>query len=785
MPDDLNDRTGQAGPMEDELVQIGKSATRPDARHKVTGRAIYIEDMRVAGMAYGKILRSTCAHAKIVKIDTAKAEELPGVIGVVTGDDLDFLHGESLNDEPCLARGKVRYVGEAVAGVVAEDEATAARAAGLIEVEYQPLPAVFDVMEAVKDSAPIIHEALDSYNRAAGVAPISGTNICNHFQLERGDPEAGFAASDHIFEDRFTTQRQQHCTLETHGSICRVSDEDEVTLWTNNDSPYRLRKELATGFGLPMGAVSIITPESIGGNFGAKGGMKAEACALALAWKVRNRPIRVIFTRDEDLISITRHPSVIELKTGVRADGKILARQVKMHIDTGGYAEKGPTVLRFGGISSAGPYNIPNVGIDAYCVYTNNMVSGAMRGYGGSQAAWAYESQMDTIADRLGIDPADLRQMQLYDEGDEHISGQALYSEGLKDCLTQVCDAMGWKQRKRIKDRGVGVACMERTVKTPFGSGTFLKINEDATVDILSSTTEVGQGADTIMCQIVAEELGVPIEAVRRPSPNTQFTPFDASTTSSRSTFHMGNSVKIAAADAKQQLLELAGPLLQCSPDKLTIRDSIVRPRDGGAEGMSIVDVMKHYYGGSATVLGRGFYIPDIDEGHAEFYARDAIFWQLGAGGAEVEVDRQTGVVKVLKLWCAHDAGKALNPLNCEGQIEGGASMGYGFAMSEDFNFVDGHIMNPSFLGYRLPSSLDMPDVVPILVEHPHPAGPFGAKGMGETTNVPVPPAIANAIHDAVGVRIKDLPITPEKVLAGLARQERSGKEQAKEMAAT
>jgi carbon-monoxide dehydrogenase large subunit len=754
--------------------QVGCSVPRVDARQKVSGRAIYMEDIRLAGMLYGKMLRSTRAHAKILSIDTSEASRLPGVIGVVTGDELDYLHGESLTDEPCLARGKVRYIGEAVAGVAAIDELTAERAVALIKVEYEELPTVFDPVKAARPDAIRIHEDLKSYGCAPGIVAIPETNICNHFQLERGDLEAGFAAADHVFEDTFTTHMQQHCSIEPHGSICKVSDEDEVTLWTNNDSPYRCRKELAAALKLPLGAVSIVSPPNIGGNFGGKGGLKAEACALALAWKVRNRPIRIIYTRDEDFISVVRHPSVVRLKTGVRADGKILARQVELYLDTGAYAEKGPTVLRFCGISAAGPYTIPNIKIDAYCVYTNNPIAGAMRGYGGPQAAWAYESQMDIIADRLGLDPVEIRQMQLYQDGDEHATGQILDSEGIKDCVTAVADAMGWGERPRVKDRGMGIACMERTVKTPFGSGAFLKINEDATVDILGSTTEVGQGADTILSQIVAEELGVSVDMVRKPAPNTAFTPFDASTTSSRSTFHMGNAVKMAANDARRQLLRLASSLLDKTPDALTIRDSRIFAPGEEEDGLSIVEVMKRHYGPSSTVLGRAFYIPKMPEGPAEYYTRDTIFWLLGAGGAEVEVNRKTGEVKVLKLWGAYDVGKAINPASCEGQIEGGISMGLGFALSEDLTFVNGQIMNPSFLGYKLLSAVDMPEIESILVEHPHPDGPFGAKGMGETTNVPVPPSIANAIHDAVGVRIRTLPITPEKVLRALAAKAKS-----------
>ncbi len=751
---------------------VGKSYPRLDARDKVTGNALYLGDLKLKGMLYGKVLRSKHAHARIVKIDTSKAEELPGVKGVVTGADLNFLHGESLCDEYFLARDRVRYKGEAVAAVAAVDEETAQEALDLISIEYEALPPIFDLLEAAKPGAPLLHEKLETYYCAPGITPIPGTNICNHFELRKGDVEAGFAESDHIFEDTFTTPMQQHCTLEPHIAICLIDDNTKMTLWANNDSPYRCRKEIASSLMIPFADVRVVIAPNIGGNFGSKGGLKAEAVAIALAWKIRNRPIRIMYTREEEFsAAIGRHPSVIRMKTGVRKDGLILARQVEIYLDTGAYAEKGPTVTRFCGVSAAGPYKIPNVKIDAYCVYTNKMLAGAMRGYGGSQAAWAYESQMDIIASRLGMDPLEIRLKQVYQEGDAHITGQQQHSHGLKECLEKLAERMDWN-RPRERDRGKGIACMERAVKTPFGSAAFVYLNEDGSVDVLSSTTEVGQGSDTVLRQIVAEELGVPLDIVRKDTPDTAFTPYDASTTSSRATFHMGNAVKLAAADAKSQILNLAAPLLESRSGDLAIAKSKVYVKHAPENAISIAEVLNQHYGPSATVLGKGYYYPEMPEEAAEYYSRYMVFWLLGANGAEVEVNRRTGEVKVLKIWSAFDAGKVINPNTCEGQIQGGASMGLGFALSEELMFQDGDVMNPSFLSYKLPSALDMPEVETIFVEHPHKDGPFGAKGVGETTNVPVPPAIGNAIYDAVGVRIRNLPITPDKILKALRQKD-------------
>ncbi len=768
--------TDSTGVMEG-YTYVGNSPIRLDAKSKVTGRAVFIEDIQLRGMLYGKVLRSKYAHARILSIDTSRAEKHPGVKGVVTGADLPFLHGESLVDEPFLARDKVRYLGEGVVAVAAIDERTAEEALELIEVNCEELPPVFDPTEAAKPDAPLIHEELGSYRHAPGIDPIPGTNICNHFQLRKGDVEKGFAESAHVFEDTFTTGMVHHSFIEPHGAICLIDDDNRVTLWANNDSPYRCRKEIASALNIPTSYVRVISAPYIGGNFGGKGGLKAEAIAIALAWKVRHRPIRVIYTREEEFCaSSVRHPSVIHLKTGVKKDGTILSRQVKMYFATGAYAEKGPTITRFGGVSGAGPYTIPNVSVDAHCVYTNRQVAGAMRGYSGPQAAWAYESHMDIIAQKLGIDPLDMRMKHVYTDGDEHTTGQEIYSSGLKECLEKVAESMEWNKKPLDKDRGRGIACMERAIKTPFGSAAFVKVNEDARVEVLSSTTEVGQGSETVLCQIVAEELGVPLGWVSKATPDTAFTPYDASTTSSRSTFHMGNAVKMAAADAREQIIKLAAESLEANTEDLEIRDGNVYLKGVPEEPLPIHKVLGEHYGPSGTVLGRGFYFPQMKV-PGKYFSTHMIFWLLGAHGVEVEVDRQTGEVKVLKVYAAHDVGKAIHPANCIGMIEGGIGFGIGFAFLEDFMFKEGSVLNPSFLSYKIPTAKEMPEVESMLVECVHREGPYGAKGIGEISNVPLPPAIGNAIYDAVGVRIKDLPITPDKVLDALKEKTKKKKD--------
>ncbi len=752
---------------------VGASPARVDAREKVTGRGVYIDDLLLPNMLHGKVLRSAHAHAKILRIDTTRAAAAPGVRAVVTGDDVPFLHGESLMDEPFLARERVRHFGEAVAAVVAVDARAAEAALALIEVEYEPLPAVFDPVEAMQPGAPLVHEDVSLYQKASAIInPDPGTNICNRMSIRKGDVEAGFAASDRVFEHTFTTPMVHHASIETHGAICLIDDDENITVWTHNDSPHRARKEIASAFKMPLNKVRVICVPCVGGNFGGKGGLKAEACAIAMAWKVRNRPIKVMFSRDEEFGStIARHPSVVKMKTGVMNDGTMVARQVEVYLGTGAYAEKGPTVLVFSGSTAAGPYRIPNVQIDAYCVYTNRQLAGAMRGYGGPQVAWAYESQMDIIARELGLDPLEYRLRHVYREGDVHNTGQVISTDGLYECLRAVAKAMP----PRAEGVGRGFACMERPSKTPFGSAAFVKVNEDGTVDVLSSTTEVGQGSATVICQIAADELGVALDRVRKAAPDTAFTPYDASTTSSRSTFHMGHAVKTAAADARQQLLQMASKPLKSPAEELTIVNGIVCRKDGAGRSLPISRVMSSQYGASGTVLGRGYYFPPIPVGEETYFSLDVVYFLLGAQGVDVQVDRETGQVHVLRVWASADAGKAINPSACKGQIEGGVSLGIGAALMEQTVVRDGNMLNPSLLAYKVPSNLDIPEVESIVVECTHPYGPYGAKGVGEATNVPTAPAVANAVFDAVGVRMTDLPMTPDRVLAALKQAGRSG----------
>ncbi len=741
---------------------VGQPVVRVDAVEKVRGAALYVADLDFPRMVFGRALRSPYPHARILSINVDAALKLPGVMAVVTGRDFDALGGEAVRDMPFLARDRVRYVGEPVAAVAAEDESIAEEAAGLIEVQYEELPAVFDPVAAAQPDAPLIHENLEAYHHIGIVNPVPHSNIISAYEEKYGDVEKGFAQSDHIFEDTFRMHTVQHGQIEPHGAIARWEVDGKITVWTPNDGPHRLRKDLADALGLPLTRIQVIVPY-LGGGFGGKGGLKLEPLAIALAMKVSPRPVKVVMTREEVFTaSLVRHAAVIKIKTGVKADGTLVAREVTGYWDTGAYAEKGPTVLKQGTTSAAGPYRIPHVRLAGYCIYTNKAIAGAYRGYGTPQVTWAYESQTDIIARRLGLDPLEFRLKNILREGDKMASGQTAHAVGLEECLKRVAAELRWHE-KPPAGRGRGIACTYKNTKTPSGSGAHVILNQDGTVNVLTSTVEIGQGAKTVLTQMVADELAIPMEKILVSFPATDMTPFDASTTSSRSTFHMGNAVRLAAEDVKAQLRQLASGLWRCGIEEIAVSGGAVQLKVEPGHSLSYQALMRKCYGAGGGILGRGFYYPQSEEGGG-LWSAPSVFWMYGAQGAEVEVDRETGQVKVLKLVAAHDVGKAINPATCSGQIEGGAVHGASVTVAEEVLMENGRILNANLHDYKMFTALDAPEIVPIIVEAPHREGPYGAKGIGEPVLSPSGPAIANAVEDAIGVRFRDLPLTCEKV---------------------
>lgn len=759
--------------MEGPLV-IGKSVPKVDAREKVTGGAIYGTDIKINGMLYGKVLRSPIPHARILHVDTSRAERLSGVKAVAIGRDLTATYGTCIQDQPYYCFDKVRYIGDPVAGVAAVDEDTAEEALDLIQVDYEELPAVFDPLEAMKPEAALVHENLGEYWHPPDYFPIKGTNICNHFKLRKGDVEKGFCEADYISEDTFTTPMVQHCALEPHASIVQVDPSGRIIIWSSTQHPYTCVRELSRSLGLPMHKIRVIVPY-LGGGFGSKIFLKVEPLCYVLALKVKNhRPVKITLTREEvfHATSVVRHSSIIKIRSGVKKDGTLIARKIWLVYNTGAYAEAGPPTVRFSCVSSNGPYNIPNIHVDGYCVYTNMPIAGAFRGLGMPQVMWAVDSQMDILAEMVGMDPVEFRLKNALDLGSVTATGQVLKtSVGIKECIRKAADAIGWKER--VQGRGKGIAVMHEMTATPATSSCFIKLNEDGTAEVQTSSVEIGQGCHTVLAQIAAEELGLKMEDVRIVGPDTDLTPYDHGVSSSRTTFFTGNAVKAAAADTKRQLVEIAAELLEANPLDLEVHQGMIYVKGSPERNISVKQVPKggSYFGKGKPIIGRGtFNVPDATPLDRETGqgANPAVFWMYAAQAVEVEVDQETGKVNVLRIASAHDVGKAINPAACEQQIEGALSIGIGTTLMEELKFEGGRVLNPNFTDYKMPTSLDMPEMIPILVETIHERGPYGAKGMGEPALAPTAPAIGNAIYDAVGVRIRDLPITPDKVLKGL-----------------
>jgi carbon-monoxide dehydrogenase large subunit len=759
---------------------VGGSLPRVDVEDKSTGRVVYGADFRLAGMLVGRALRSPHPHARIRRVDVSAARKVRGVAAVLTGRDNLGLYGSSILDRPVLAAEKVRFRGEAVAAVAAQSEDAALEALERIEIDYEALPAVCDVEKAASPDSPIVHEEMMTYVRDNAGRPVAGTNICTYFRLRRGDIEEAVSKADRVFTDRYFSHPVQHVPIEVNAAMAQETG-GKLVVWTHNDAPYRCRRDLAAAFDIPMTKLRV-TSLPVGGGFGGKGGLNAEPLAALLALHADGRPVGVVYTREEVFTAtLIRHATVQYLKTAVTRDGLLLGREIRVYWDTGAYTEKGPTVATNAGYSSAGPYRIPHLKIDSYCVYTNNPVAGAFRGYGMPQVTWASERQMDDIARALGIDPLEIRLRNAFVEGDLSSTGETLRSVGVRESLRSAAEAIGWETPKP-PGRGRGIAAMHKGGATAYAaSSAFLKINEDGTVQVLTSSMEVGQGAHTVLTQIAAAELGLDPDRIHLATPDTDVTPYDRSTTSSRTTFSMGLAVQKAAADAKGQILELGAKVLEAAPEDLALDGDRVSVSGSPERSISLGRLV---FGarGERPILGRGEYHmddatpldPETGQG-----TRPVPFWMYGAQAAEVEVDVETGSVKVLRLVAAHDVGRAVNPKTCEQQLEGALAMGLGCTLIEEVLLDEGKFLNPTLVDYHICSTLDVPDLTARVVEVPHPDGPFGAKGVGEPALAPTAAAIANAVCDAVGIPFNNLPLTPEVVWAALREAADSGGGQA------
>lgn len=746
--------------------QVGRSVPRLEARDKVTGRATYVHNMTLPGMLYGKVFRSTVAHGRIKSIDVSEAKKLPGVHQVVTADDIKKIiphpyYGPAFHDQPILAIDKVRHVGEPVAVVLASDPHVAETAVSLITAEYEELPAVFDEIEALTSKA-IVHEELKPAGTYPDLKHLQGkrdTNIALDFQLRRGDVDKAFASAEHVFEHSFHSQQVLHLPLEPYVSIGDAKS-DTITIYTASQSPSFVRTEIARILGWPENKVRVKVP-FLGGGFGGKLYIKLEALVTALSLLAK-RPVKVALTMEEQFYVLTKHGATFHIKSAVGRDGKVTARRCEVYWNGGAYADIGPRVTQKSGFTAPGPYDIDNVSIDSYALYTNLVPAGALRGFGIPQLVWAYECHTDMIARSLGIDPLEFRRKNILREGREQATGTPMKDAGIEPVLERIAARMNWSQPLNHGSgtvrRGRGLAIGFKASIAPTTSTAIVNLFADGSCTLYCSTVDMGQGSDTAMAQIVGEVLDLPAESVRVVETDTDVTPYDMATLGSRSTFHMGHAVRLAAEDARNKIEALKREL-------------------GLPEGtnISLPDLfLKKYKMQAGNIVGVGSFIPTYAPPDAKGLTPNATpFWMVGGAGVEVEVDIETGHVRVTRLINVADLGRPLNPKIVETQLSSAATMALGFTLFEKMHFDAGQVTNASLADYKIPSIADIPALMENeAVDTEQKSGPFGAKGVGETGMFGVSPAIANAIDDAVGVRLTELPLNPEAVFRALRAKE-------------
>src|SRR5437016_6259858 len=802
---------------------IGKPIAMVDAAGKTTGAGKYTDDLSLPGMLVGKILHSPHPHARIKRIDTNRAEQLPGVVAVVVGPDAPNPYGilPVGHDEHALAIDKVRYVGDNVACVAAEDEATAERALELIDVEYELLPAYFDPEEAMKAERDLIHD-----NKPH--------NVEKDYHHVFGDPQKGFAEADHVGEARFIANEVTHAALEPHSTLAsfdldpHTGQLGRLTVWSSTQVPYYLQHKLALVLEMPMSQIRVIKP-LVGGGFGGKSEVIPLEIIAAIAARKAQAPVKITYTREEVFWAHRGRPrTIIDLKTGVKKDGRITAVKARVVQDGGAYCSYGVVTILYSGALLGALYDIPNIQYDGYRVLTNKPACGAMRGHGTVNVRFAFESQLDELAAKINLDPAEIRQRNLLQPPCVTVNGLRVQSYGLPECIEKTIERSKWKQRKgnMPRGRGLGIACSHYVsgaansiIRSDMPHSTVnIKIDRDGGVVVYTGASEIGQGSDTMTAQIAAEALGCSLSRVKVVAADTDLTPIDIGSYSSRVTFMAGNATLRAAEEVKKQIASAAARKMNCSPEELIFRDDTVYRKDAGVEaglrpagrgeapsphGQASVSgrVEGQILRGSlqqkrkeegpkdsttfeeavvaaidfhGALTGTGSYAPPPEARggkHKGAGVGPSPAYSYSAQVAEVSVDEDTGEVTVHKVWAAHDCGRALNPVSVEGQIIGSVWMGMGQALTEEMVWKDGLLMNPGLLEYRSPSSVESPEVEPIIVESIDPEGPFGAKECSEGSLAATIPAIANAIYDAVGIRLHEAPFTPERVLAALRTQ--------------
>jgi len=760
----------------DGYTSVGKRVPQRDAVVKVKGSAIFTKDIKLKGMLHGKMLRSPLPHARILNIDVSRAEKLKGVRAILTYKDtpqIKFSISPTWADKLPLESEKVRYVGDEIAAVAAVDEDTAMEALDLIHVDFEELPAVYDPSEAMKPGAPIIHDAFEN-------------NIARVINMECGDIEKGFAGSDLILEETFTTQAQSHSPIETHCCVATCEPNGQITVWANSQAPHSLRQRLSYALGVDASKIHVITP-FIGGGFGSKIDLEPSQAACVLLSRKSGNPVRISNTRQEQyMFTRLRHPTIEKMRIGVNRGGKIIAKEARVVMDNGAYNSHGPAVLSYNNVMFSTLYRVENIKYEGYLVYTNKNWGGACRGYGDPQVTFAQESLLDMIAEQLKMDPIELRLKNANNPDEVTANKVFITSCGLKETLKEARDAADWAEKKvnKPRHRGIGMASMIYTGGGSIGSGSnysgaTVQVNADGTIHLMAGAVDIGQGSNTVLAQMAAEILGVDPDNIRLTTADTDVTLPCMGTFGSRVTLCAGNAVFQAANEVKKKLLEEAAEMLEANKEDLEINEKRIFVKGSPGVSVTFAQVASAvHYKKRKTLIGHGYYngpevVPkDFDPVSYRGYPSPAMVF--GTHIAEVEVDPETGRVDVVNFVAAHDLGKAINPLLAEGQIEGGVVQGIGWALTEEVKFENGRILNPSFHDYKIFTIEDAPKISAILIEPIDPNGPFGAKGIGECAMVPTAPAVVNAIYDAVGVRIKDLPATPEKICKALKEKSTS-----------
>jgi 4-hydroxybenzoyl-CoA reductase alpha subunit len=750
-----------------EFVTIGKNVTRTYVRDKAIGAAIYTDDIKLPGMLHGGILRSPYAHARILNIDTSKARSLQGVKCVITSEDMPKIKFgnwrlfQETQDEYALAVDKVRFIGDEVAAVAAVDRDTAEEALDLIEVEYEELPAAFNIDESMAQGAPILHDLYPNNNSIQR-------------EVKHGDVKKAFEESDYVREDTFNVHAVSAAYMEPCSSVAQCEYDGKITLWTSTQTPYIVQCLLAATLGMRENDVRVIKPH-VGGGFGGKMELrKWDICAAFMAKKT-GRPVKFTLTREEELATgRRRHPMRIYSKIGFKKDGTLTGKDLKILLDGGAYNAMGPTATFLCGNYGLMLYRYPCYSFHGQHIYTNKPPASAIRGFGAPQSYFSTESQMNMAAEDLGIDPLDLRLKNAVREGDVIPELSKIGSCGFAECLERVAKSSNFREKRKNpkKGRGVGIGCYSFVsggvfnwfnTQYPF-SAAEVRAFEDGTVHLLTMASDIGQGSDTVLPQILAEELGLKMEDIRITSADTAVTPqADLGSWGSRVTLMAGNAVVDAARKIKEKLFGAVTAHFEFNVvHELECKDGMVRsvekPDKGLPFGEAVALAQKFQRGeplvvrGSYTPRGKGLVTPAFS---------------FGAQVAEVEVDKDTGIVEVKKMYTAHDCGTVLHPQSVEGQLAGSMHMGLGYALSEQFVVEEGKTLNTTFLDYKVPTALDMPESESVCVETYEKEGPLGAKEAGEGLVSPTAPAIADAVYDATGYRCKDLPLTPENILKG------------------